>query len=192
MRKLKIISKIILNVFLVLVNFSLCFAFDDGFTSTDKIEGRYFTLYYAPELKPTRSDEELNYTRKDQILVADAQPAPNNDSFSEMLDTLFLHVCDLLDMRLDNFHGEIKVCKDSASLNDTYKQMFNNDLDGQDSFYVKNLNTIYISAKSFSREAIGREIVYAILSQYFQVQTPIRVQNVLAGYVESQLRNESP
>jgi len=191
MRKPKIISKVILKIFLVLISFKLCFAFDDGFTSVEKIEGKYFTLYYSPELKPTGQDDQLNSARKGQVLVADAKPISTNDSFSGMLDTLFLHVSDLLDIHLDSFHGAIKVCKDNDTLNNTYKQMFNNDLGGPHSFYVKNLNTIYISAKSFSREAIGREMVYAILSQYFQVQTPIRVQDVLAGYVESQLQNNS-
>lgn len=191
MRKSKIISKIILKIFLVLVSFKLCFAFDDGFVSADKIEGKYFTLYYSSELKPVGLDKQLNITRKDQILVAAAQPISTNEPFSEMLDILFLRVSDLLDIHLYSFHGVIKVCKDYASLNNIYKEMFNDDLEGQHSFLIKNLNTIYISAESFSREVIGRELVYAILSQYFQVQTPIRVQDVLANYVVYQLKNDS-
>jgi hypothetical protein len=191
MRKSKIISTAILKIFLALVSADLCFAFDDGFASAKKIEGKYFTLFYSPELKPTGLDKQLNITRKDQILVAAAQPVSANDSFSEMIDTLFLRVSDLLDMHLYSFHGEIKVCKDYASLNNLYKQMFNDDLDGQHSFYIKNLNIIYISAESCTSEVIGREMVYAILSQYFKVQTPITVQNVLANYVESQLRDNS-
>jgi hypothetical protein len=191
MHKSKIISKVILKIFFVLVSFELCFAFDDGFASADKIEGKYFTLYYSLELKPVGLNEQLNITRKDQILVAAVQPASANESFSGMLDTLFLRVSDLLDIHLSSFHGTIKVCKDYVSLNNTYKQMFNDDLGDQHSFYIKNLNTIYISAESFSREVIGREMVYAILSQYFQVQTPASVQNVLASYVEYQLQNNS-
>lgn len=189
MRKLKIIPKVVLEIFLVLISFRLCFAFDDGFTSAEKIEGKYFALYYCPELKPTKSGE-LNNT-EGQVLVATKQSTSANGQFSEMLDNLFLHVSDLLDMRVNNFHGEIKVCKNYSSLNNLYKQMFNTDLEGQPSFYITNLNTIYISADSFSRQVIGREMVYAILSQYFQAQTPTRVQDVLANYVESQLKNDS-
>lgn len=191
MRKPKIISAVILKIFFVLVSSDLCFAFDDGFASADKIEGKYFTLFYSPELKPIGLDKQLNITRKDQILVAAAQPVSANESFSGMLDTLFLRVSDLLDIHLYSFHGTIKVCKDYASLNNIYRQMFNDDLEGQHSFYIKNLNIIYISAESCTSEIIGREMVYAILSQYFKVQTPVRVQDVLANYVEYQLRDGS-
>jgi hypothetical protein len=56
------------------------------------------------------------------------------------------------------------------------------------SFYVYDLNTIYVSAGSFKREVLGHEIAHAVISHYFVVQPPMKAQEVLAGYVEYQLR----
>jgi len=39
---------------------------------------------------------------------------------------------------------------------------------------------------------LGHEIGHAVISNYFVVQPPIRIQEVLAGYVEYQLRKAAP
>jgi hypothetical protein len=90
-------------------------------------------------------------------------------------------------MQLYSLQGKIKICKDFAQLSTIYCNFFNKEL-GATSFYVSDLNTIYTSAENFKREIIGHEIVHAIISHYFVVLPSVKIQEVLAGYVEYQLR----
>ena len=105
-----------------------------------------------------------------------------------MVDTLFLRICDLLDMHLYSYRGNIKICRDYNQLSQIYRNLFNADLKGTRSFYTYDLNTIYISPESFQLGILGHEIAHAIISHYFVVQPPVKVAEVLAGYVEYQLR----
>jgi len=105
-----------------------------------------------------------------------------------MIDTLFSQVCDILDMQLYNFHGTIKIYRDFKQVNAIYKNLFNRELPKSHSFYAYNLNTVYISAEHFSREVLGHEIGHAVISHYFVVLPSVKIQEVLATFVEYQLR----
>jgi len=56
------------------------------------------------------------------------------------------------------------------------------------SFYVNDISAIYISGENFRREILGHEIAHAIINHYFVVSPPIKVQEILAKYIEYQLR----
>ena len=50
------------------------------------------------------------------------------------------------------------------------------------------INTIYITAENFKKAVLGHEVAHAVISHYFVVQPSMKVQEVLAGYIEYQLR----
>jgi len=56
------------------------------------------------------------------------------------------------------------------------------------SFYVFDSNTIFISYQDLTLGMLGHEIAHAVISGYFVVPPPDKVQEVLAGYVEYSLR----
>lgn len=165
------------------------YAIDDGFGSARKIEGKYFSVYYAPQLELSGLSRKLNISPSDRLLTG----GPTEKGFSSpagltgMLDTLFLRVCDILDMRLYSFHGTIKICRDAEHLNNIYNRLFGKNVNIR-SFYVYSLNTVYTSADNFTRGIIGHEIGHAIMSHYFVVQPSVKIQEVLAMYVEYQLK----
>jgi hypothetical protein len=170
---------------------------DDGFGASVSCEGKYFTVYYAPQLDASALARQLDVSAADKILIggstqkwgSDSQANASGQGLVDMLDTLFLQVSDTLDMHIYSFHGSIKICRDYAHVNSIYKGFFDKD-SGNDSMYVSDLNTIYISAGNFKREVLGHEIAHAIISRYFVVQPPVKVAEVLAGYVEYQLRKK--
>jgi len=186
-RKIYKITVIFAFVFFLGINAS--FAIDDGFGAAKKIEGRYFTIYYEPQIEITQLLQQLNIGPADKLLAG----KPLDESFSsetglaEMLDVLFLEVSEVLDMHLYSFHGTIKISRDTFELNDIYNYLFKKDATTR-SFYVYDLNTIYTCANNFTRGIIGHEIAHAIMSNYFVVQPSVRVQEVLAMYVEYQLK----
>lgn len=105
-----------------------------------------------------------------------------------MVDTLFLRVCGILDMNLYSFEGNLKICRDTAQLRQIYRGLFDKDLQNKSSFYVYDFNTVYISADDFRIGVLSHEIAHAVISRYFVVLPSVRIQEVLASYVEFQLR----
>lgn len=169
---------------------SVVFGFEDGFGPAKNIRGKYLSTYYSPELDLSSMLENLNIGLADRLMIG--KRAKTNSSIeselAEMIDTLFMRVSDILDMHIYSFEGKIKICKDQQHLASIYRHLFNNDLGNNRSFYVSNLNTIYISENSFTKEVLGHEIAHAIISRYFVVQPSIKVSEILSGYVEYQLR----
>ena len=184
------INKINFALFILFsLTIGIAYSFDDGFGSAKKIESKHFVIYYAPELEIETLAQQLNISSSDEILVGKSSRAeePSVLALADMLDTLFMSVCNTLDMQLYSYKGNIKICKDDDHLKALYKNLFDKNLTRQ-SFYVNGLNTIYISGDNFQLEILGHEIGHAVISHYFVVQPSVKIQEVLAGYVEYQLR----
>jgi len=163
---------------------------EDGFGQAKKLVTKQFTVYYAEQLELPALAKKLKISFSDRVLAGtDPKLSTLSDQlgFAEALDILFLGVCNMLDMNLYSFQGTIKICRDTIQLNDIYTNLFGSSLGGRYSFYVSDLNTIYISQEHFEREVLGHEIAHAIISHYFVVQPPVRASEILAGYVEYQL-----
>ncbi|MCM8792250.1 MAG: hypothetical protein NC826_03780 [Candidatus Omnitrophica bacterium] len=163
---------------------------EDGFGLSKKIEGRHFVIYYHPEIDIQFLSRQLNIHPAEELLV-DKAYSKSNHSFlplADMLDTLFLRICNILDMPLYSFQGNIKICQDSAHLKRVYRNIFGKEMEGSAPFYVYAINTVYISADDFKVAVLGHELAHMVISHYFVVQPSVKIQEILAGYVEYQLR----
>ena len=177
---------------LFLISISPCCAIEDDFGPAKKMDSKYFTIYYSPQLDPASLAQQLNIQPADEFLARGSinRDNPSSTEFAAMLDTLFLRVCSILDMPLYSFQGNLKVCQNQEQLNRIYNSLFESSLENQKSFYVSSLNTIYICAENLKREVLGHEIGHALISHYFVVLPSVKIQEVLAGYVEYQLRKQ--
>ncbi len=180
---------VIILIFMAVGN---AYGYEDGFGQAKKLQTKQFTVYYAPQIDTSSLAQKLNISFSDRVL-AGTNPKANAAEggqleLAEALDILFLSVSNILDMNLYSFQGTIKICLDTNQLNNIYTNLFNSSLGGRFSFYASELNTIYISQEHFQREILGHEISHAIMSRYFVVQPPVKASEVLAGYVEYQLR----
>ncbi|MFA4993522.1 MAG: hypothetical protein WC571_06105 [Candidatus Omnitrophota bacterium] len=160
---------------------------DDGFGFSHKIESRYFTIYYALQLDPEELAAGLDIRPQDVIISG----GPYQNNLAGLIDTLFSQICDILDMHLYSYHGNIKIGRDLNQINTVYNNLFEKQLVKSHSFYSYDLNTVYISAEHFNREVLGHEIGHAIISHYFVVLPSVKIQEVLAAFVEFQLRKSS-
>jgi len=168
---------------------------DDGFIAAKKIDGRYLSVELAPGVDQLSLLQSLNISAQDKIL---AGQYPGNPQFAfnslpDLLDALFLWSSNILDMQLLTYHGKVKVVRDAAELDAIYSRLFGIEHPGEKAFYVYEVNTVYVIAQEFTKEIVGHEVAHAIISNFFVVQPPMKVQEVLAGYIEYQLRkNPSP
>ncbi len=166
-------------------------AYDDGFSASGKIEGKYTVTYYSPEADIIELIQKINMRPSDKILAGGplGPGASPKEELGQSLDALFLQVSDILDMHLYSLKINIKICRDNERLKDIYYAMFNAHLGDRQSFYVFTGNTIYTSEENFKRGVVGHEISHAIICHYFAVPAPIKVQEVLSMYVEYNLRS---
>lgn len=182
---------IIMSAIIFISSTGMAFSVDDGFVAAKKIPGKHFTVLYESGVDVSALLEQLNIGPSDRLLAG----KPTETKFSpeeeliEMLDTLFIRVCDILDMRLYNsFEGTIKICRNDEQLRQIYFNLLSNELNSNFPFYIYSFNTIYVSAENFTNAAMGHEIAHAVISHYFVVLPSVKVQEVLAGFVEYQLR----
>jgi len=156
-----------------------------------RIDSHYFTVYYPSSLDPLDLAYNINvgspivvYKSESMEIVMGADP---EEILADQIDVLFNEVSDILDMHLYSYHGEIKICETKEELHSTFKDIFGENTIAE-SFYFHPQNTIYISAQDFNPEVLGHEMAHAIISHYFVVLPPPKMQEVLAGFVEYQLR----
>ena len=188
--KKKILIPVVFFLFFVPVGVTCAFE-GDGFSAAEKLEGKYFTIYLASNTDINGLSRELDMASSDMLLAGENVGWGQGGAetmLAGMVDTLFLRACGILDMNLYSFHGSIKVCRDAAQTTEIYQNLFNKDLGSRASFYVFDLNTIYIAAGNFRKGMLGHEIAHALICHYFAVPPSIKIQEVLAAYVEYQLR----
>ena len=165
-------------------------AADDGFGAAGRIEGSHFTIYYKSGVDLNNLIGQLNISKTDEMLAGQAVDlsAPER-RLASSLDVLFNRACSVLDMHVYSFKGSIKIFSTQQELAAFYDTLYHRELPCTGlSFYLYDFNSIYITAENFRREVLGHEIGHAVMSNYFVVQPSVKIQEVLAGYVEYQLR----
>ena len=180
--------KIIFFVVCFFLTSSWVYAVDDGFGAAKSMESQHFVISYSSQLDPYSLLEKLNIGPADLVLSEGSNL--KGDSLVIALDTLYNIVMKDLDMYLYTLQGNLKICNDRNQLNNLYASIFGHELKTS-SFYINDYNTIYISADDFTKEILGHEIAHLIISHYFVVPPPEKVAELLAGYVEYQLRKTS-
>ena len=161
----------------------------DGFSANRTLRSRYFSVQIEPGV--SREDLRLRLSVPKSISLS-VNPAfsPGGDNLEDQLDVLYLVVSEILDIHLKNFNGQVKICEDSASLSRIAMNLFGRPVQNQ-AFYVVALDTLYVDAQTVTLGVLGHEMSHAIQTHYFVVPPPEKIQEVLAGYVEYELRRYS-
>lgn len=159
----------------------------DGFQTSKRIESNYFTISIASGVDLDELTMKVAVPSSIVAIIREPRAFANSYELSDQLDTLFLAVSEIMDVRLRKFHCELKVCKDAAGLSDVAYTLFGQEIQ-TGGFYVVALGTLYIDAENISIHILGHELSHAIQVHYFVVPPPETIQEVLAGYVEYQLR----
>ena len=162
----------------------------DGFTPARIIASRFFTIQLAPGVDEPTLVSSLGLGPESKILAGQSLSSPN--SLGNVMDAFFIWACGVLDMQLYSYRGTIKVVRDQSELADIYLRLYGVERRSEKGFYIYELNTLYVTEQDFTKEILGHEMGHAIISNFFVVQAPAKVQEVLAGYIEYQLRKKSP
>ena len=162
---------------------------NDGFTAAKTVESRYFLIGIAPGVDVDGLLRTLDIPPGHKILSGQSMMS---GSLPDMMDALFLWAGGVLDMQLYSYKGNVKIVADGRAMQDIYRRLYGQESYSEKGFYIFELNTLYMSQDAFTKEILGHEIGHMIISNFFVVQPPAKVQEVLAGYIEYQLRKGSP
>jgi len=110
-----------------------------------------------------------------------------DDQLKAVLDAIYLEVCDELDIHMPSFRIGLEIMPDRNLVNETVRPYYKGKIDVP-SFYRYDNNMIYISSADLTVGMLAHEISHAIISHYFVVPPPMKVQEVLAGYAEYSIR----
>jgi hypothetical protein len=181
--------RIISLFFILLILSNLIWAQD----LSQRVESHYFTIYYSPYLDPLDLAYKINigspiivYKSENIEIVTGSDP---DEILADQIDILFNEVSDILDMHLYSYHGDIKIYPTQQELNSVLKDICEEDGEVK-SFYSREQNIIYISAQDFTPSILGHEMAHAIISRYFVVLPPMKIQEVLAQFVEYNIRKK--
>ena len=162
----------------------------DAFVAAKKFETRYFTIQLQSGIDEAALVQSLDIGPEHMMFSGQGSFSPHD--LGDVLDALFSWAGGYLDMQLYSYRGKIKIVRDERGLEDVYRSLYGVEHTGEKGFYVYEGNTLYLVADDFTKEIVGHEIAHAIISNFFVVQPPAKVQEVLAGYIEYQLRKKSP
>lgn len=150
-------------------------------------ESKYFSVYCDRSIDIYALFKKLSF----EYLVYGENSSRSGDDLRTMLvkslDSIYLSVSDVLDIHIYSYHGKIVVFPDRNALNDFLKESYELNL-GERSYYFHDENTIYVSFADLAAGVLGHEMGHAIVSRYFVVPPPAKVQEILCGYVEYNLR----
>ena len=154
-------------------------------------EGEYFSIYGPEGLDVRELLSKLNYRYFLQVdLFLDEGKSDPRGLLAKTLDSLYLEASDVLGIHVYSFHGNLEIYPDKASLNSLFQYYTNQDF-REGSYYFHEKNTIYISYPDLTLGMLGHEIAHAIISNYFVVLPPPKVQEILSGYVDYSLQKQS-
>lgn len=175
---------------IMLTGVMYAWAADDATNFANKVNGKYTVVYYPEDVSAADLIQKLNMRTSDKVLAGAPLGIKKSDQneLVTFLDSLFMQVSDILEMHIYSMQLNVKVLQNADKLKESYATMFNSDLMGKQSFYVYQTNTVYVSQEAFKREIIGHEMAHAIISHYFVIPAPVKIQEVLSMYVEYNLR----
>lgn len=145
--------------------------------------GEYLSVYAFPEMDTQRFLEKMEFGRffqgRDEISEEDS-PA---DLTAKMCDAVYLEVSDTLGISAYAFEGNIKIFPDRQALSREFYALFERDFPER-AFYLHENSTLYISFEDMTLGMLAHEIAHMIMSHYFVIPPPPKLQEILSGYAE--------
>lgn len=161
-------------------------------------KSRYITIHYqdprhlaefARKVAPSAVARKLT-----QILAT--SPTARETDLAQFLDGLLKRVQLLLDMPLTRMRINIKILGSDQEVLAAFNRVTGGIRSRYHSqrppaFYAKKGNTIYLQTQRLSTGMLAHEMAHAVLLHYFRVPPPLKIQEMLAIYVDRQISRQA-
>ncbi len=181
-------KKIVVN-FLILTLFLFIYA-TGVFALAYKCETEHFIVYYQKGVDLLDVAYNINIGPSFQFDSPDSSYFKSpRVAFETSLEHLFDEVSDILDMHIYSYKGKLKIYVDKRNLKAALENTFGYNIRFE-SIYHHGSNTIYISQEGISPGILAHEIAHAIMNHFFVVMPPVKIQEILSGYVEYNIKKK--
>ena len=160
---------------------------DDGFEFSRHVKSRYFTIYLKDGVDTDRLAMRIAVPAGLQTVIRSSTQSYAGSRFEDQVDLLYLAVSELLETKLKQFQSSMKVGENAEGLTAVSESLFGRPIKSG-GFYVVALDCLYVDSENISLYVLGHEMAHAVMTKYFVVPPPERIQEVMAGYVEYELR----
>lgn len=150
-------------------------------------KGQYFDAYGYAGMDISSVLAALDYQSFYPGSSLSSAPEDLYATLAKTLDVIYLQTSDILDIHIYSYNGAIQFLPDAAAVDSVFSKYSGRHMHER-SFYFHEKNIIYISVQDLELGILGHEIAHAIISHYFVVPPPMKVQEVLCGYVDFNLR----
>jgi hypothetical protein len=156
--------------------------------SAAELESKHFRIHIHEGIDNYQLLEKLRIKHFLHLDVIPLKGSSNAESLiKDTLDEIYLEVSDVIDIHMDDLKINLRVFPNKDYLGEVLIQFYGKKMD-LPSFYLYEKNTIYISNDDLKVGMLAHEIAHALISNYFTVPPPTKVQEILAGYAEYSLR----
>ncbi|MCM8773150.1 MAG: hypothetical protein NC820_00200 [Candidatus Omnitrophica bacterium] len=147
------------------------------------LESRHFHIYIHPEINTVQLLDKLKVKYFLSLYSESLKKDDLEYLLKNLLDAIYLETSDALDIHMYSFQINIDILPNRQYLNRLLAPYFRN-FSSSPSFYVYEQNKIYISFEDMTLGILVHEIAHAIVSHYFVIPPPTKVQEILSGYAE--------
>ena len=158
-----------------------------------KMESEYCEIYFLSyrELKKINSNVDvssisLNFEKK--IRSPKIKTKSISEKVKRKFDIIFKKAEDILNMYPRGIKVKINIYLNKKQLDKAYHKLFKQK-NRAISFYVYKTNTIYTSVQHISEGVLAHEMGHCIIDHYFVILPPSKVQEILAIYVDTHLKD---
>jgi hypothetical protein len=183
MKAIKTQRAITLALSLFFLNFFLCRAL------AEDIKSKYFNLQIYQGCSLAEFARRIDIGQSLNIATHSKETKDFSSLIAQNLDSLYLEICDVLDIHMYTCQGKINVVPTRGEIAGIVPK----ETSGRQvppAIYNPLDNTIYVSFADFTVEILAHEISHAIISNYFITPPPLKVQEILASYVEYAIRKK--
>ncbi len=160
---------------------------DEGWMITKSI---FCTLYFRYDVDIDTVNNWLDTYKVDYGLL-EKPPRPGesaNDRIAYKFDLIFYKVQELLDMRPEDLHLNVRIYRHQEDLDRVYLEIFDQE-NRFIAYYVFKMNTLFASEAKMSANVMAHEIAHCVVDHYFSVIPPQKVAEMIAQYADAHLRD---
>lgn len=150
-------------------------------------QGEFFSIYAYPGIDPEELLQRLNFNYFFEVNGLQTGRDSPKDIVAKTFDAIYLEVSDTLGISAYAFKGKVKIFTDQQALNREYVAFFGKDFPER-AFYLHEKGTLYFSMADLTLGMLAHEMAHVIMSHYFVIPPPARLQEILSGYAEYHFR----
>lgn len=151
------------------------------------LEGRFVTLSYQDNGTLTRFNKSVK-AGLFSSLFGNRNQLTLEEEVLNKVDQITARVQQVLEMTPKGMRFKVLLMNTSGEVQQAYREMYNRNVDFI-AYYSPQANTVYLAVEDVNLRVVSHEIAHAVINHYFQNAPPVKIHEMLAQYVESQIDN---